>query len=200
MKKILFSCLMLAACLCVQAQTTTQILDRAAAVVGRSGGCSAAFTLSHPQTGKATGNIQIKGQKFHAVLGEMEVWFNGKTQCVYQASTEEVSISNPSAVGRQQMNPYTFISLYKRGYNAKHVSRAGYYIVTLTPQKNTKPTLGVITLTIRKKDCVPTEIRFHQNGQPVTIRINSLQAKNQPDGLFQFNPKKYPNAEIIDLR
>lgn len=146
---------MLAACLCVQAQTTTQILDRAAAVVGRSGGCSAAFTLSHPQTGKATGNIQIKGQKFHAVLGEMEVWFNGKTQWVYQASTEEVSISNPSAVGRQQMNPYTFISLYKRGYNAKHVSRAGYYIVTLTPQKNTKPTLGVITLTIRKKIACP---------------------------------------------
>ena len=125
MKKILFSCLMLAACLCVQAQTTTQILDRAAAVVGRSGGCSAAFTLSHPQTGKATGNIQIKGQKFHAVLGEMEVWFNGKTQWVYQASTEEVSISNPSAVGRQQMNPYTFIRCHHAYHQKKRLRAHG---------------------------------------------------------------------------
>lgn len=199
MKRNIFICILLWCAMTLSAQTTTQILDRTASVVGRKGGCAASFTFSHPQTGKVNGQIQLKGQKFHTTMQGMEVWFNGKTQWTYQASTDEVNISTPTAAQRQQMNPYAFITLYKRGYTCTHKIQGGNYLVTLTAQ-NKKSAMPLINITIRKSDNVPTQIRFTQNGQPVTITIQQFKAQNQADALFVFNSKKYPTAEIIDLR
>ena len=65
-----------------------KVLDKTAAIVGRSGGASANFTMSSGKYGNTSGTIAIKGNKFHATTPQAVVWYNGKTQWSYMKKTE----------------------------------------------------------------------------------------------------------------
>lgn len=120
MKKLCLLSLMLISTLCLSAQDAVlarKILDKTAAVVGRAGGASASFSISNAKIGSKAGTIAIKGTKFHARTPKAIVWFDGKTQWSYLKLTNEVNISTPTEAKRMSMNPYTFITMYKNGYN-----------------------------------------------------------------------------------
>ena len=85
-----------------------KVLDKTAAIVGRSGGASANFTMSSGKYGNTSGTIAIKGNKFHATTPQAVVWYNGKTQWSYMKKTDEVNISNPNEAQQMSMNPYNF--------------------------------------------------------------------------------------------
>ena len=93
-----------------------QILDKAAKLITRKGGASANFTIDGGASGKLSGTLYVKGNKFYAKTPQAATWYNGKTQWTYLAKSEEVNVSNPNAAQQAQMNPYTFITLYKKGY------------------------------------------------------------------------------------
>ena len=46
----------------------------------------------------------------------------------------------------------------------------------------------------------PTHVKMLQNGKWSVLLISGLKTTNLSDGLFQFNQKDFPQAEIIDLR
>ena len=74
----------------------------------------------------------------------------------------------------------------------------GNYQIHLTDQK--KQSIQEMYITINKATNLPTQVRMRQNNKWSTITITNFQAKDLSDALFTFNPKNYPNAEIIDLR
>ena len=117
-----------------QNNAARKILDRAAKVVGRSGGASASFTMSSAATGKVSGTIAIKGNKFNARTPQAIVWFNGKTQWTYMKKNNEVNISTPTQAQQQMMNPYTFINVYKTGYKMSSAKAGSSYEVHLVAQ------------------------------------------------------------------
>ena len=199
MKRIILSLITIccAAGLSAQQLTTQQILDKTAKKV--SSGCTAKFTFSNQQAGQLKGNIALKGSKFRTQLDNMTVWFDGKTQWTYMKETDEVNISVPNATQKAQINPYTFLQLYKKGYKYSHQLKGGNYIVKLTPE-NKKSSFTDIVITIRKADLVPTDIKFQYAGKQNHITINQFKQQKLNDGTFVFNPKQYPSAEIVDLR
>lgn len=201
MKKLLFLAVLVCFSLQVGAQklTTKQILDKTAKAVNTSTGVTAKFTFASAQMGTASGDICLKGNKFRTTFADMTVWFDGKTQWAYMKSTDEVNISTPNANQKARMNPYTFITLYKKGYNYTHRQQGGNYVVHLTAQDK-KAAMPTIYLTIRKSDFVPTKIVFTQAGKQHTINIQQFKRQPLNDAIFVFNVKQYPDAEIIDLR
>ena len=78
-------------------------------------------------------------------------------------------------------------------------SNAQNYVVTL---KATSRKSGVqeMVITIGKQSYVPSQIKMLQGKQWTTILVSDFKKANLSDALFRFNPKAYPNAEIIDLR
>lgn len=180
-------------------QTAKTVLDKTAAVISNKSGVTASFTISSKQYGNSSGTISVKGKKFYADTSAGIVWFDGKTQWTYVKDNDEVNVNTPTQDDLQAINPYNFIYMYKQGYAATMSTNGQNYVVTL---KATTKNKGVqeMQVTINKQTYVPSQVRMLQNKQWMTITVKNFKKANLADGLFRFNPKAYPNAEIIDLR
>ena len=201
MKKTLLLNMLLLLCMGVFAQNSQQamkVLNKTAAVVGRKGGAQADFTVSGKKTGTQTGTIAIKGNMFQARTKKAIIWYNGKTQWSYLKMTNEVNISTPNEAKRMSMNPYTFISMYKNGYNLSMTTKGGNYVVHMVAQ-NKKRSVPEAYITI-SKSYKPSVVRMRQGNDWTTIYVNNFVAKNQPNSKFSFNAKDFPKADVIDLR
>ena len=201
MKKTLLLNMLLLFCMALFAQNSQQamkVLNKTAAVVGRKGGAQADFTVSGKKTGTQSGTIAIKGNMFQARTKKAIIWYNGKTQWSYLKMTNEVNISTPNEAKRMSMNPYTFISMYKNGYNLSMTTKGGNYVVHMVAQ-NKKRSVPEAYITI-SKSYKPSVVRMRQGNDWTTIYVNNFVAKNQPNSKFSFNAKDFPKADVIDLR
>lgn len=183
------------------AQNATAVLDKTAEKFKAAGGVKATFTMN-AGAGDTNGTIQIQGKKFTIDLaGQYMVWFDGKNMWSYLKDNDEVNITNPNDEELAKMNPYAFVNLYKNGYEVKMgKSTAKYYEVTLKA-KNKKSSLQNATLHINKVNYQPIMIDMSSPKTANKIKIISYQTNlHFDDAVFTFNPKKYPSAEVIDLR
>ena len=149
--------------------------------------------------GSTSGTLLLKGRKFHASTPVAIVWFDGKTQWTYVKNNDEVNISTPTEAQLQAINPYNFINLYKKGYDATLNKSGKDYVVHLTATDKNKK-IQELFVTINKSTYHPTQVKLLQNKKWTVFDITDIKRQNIPDSQFQFNSKDFPNAEIIDLR
>ena len=168
------------------AEDARKTLDKVASVIGNKSSARASFTISGSKIGKQTGSIAVKGSKFCARTPKAIMWYNGKTQWTYMAASKQ-----------QAMNPYAFISLYKKGYRLSQKIQGSTRLVHMVATG--RQAISEMYITVNAK-YVPTQVRMLQKGQWVTISISNFSRKAISDSEFVFNSKDYPTAEIIDLR
>lgn len=174
------------------------ILDKTAKVIGNKGGASANFTLSTAKTGNVSGTISIKGNKFQARTSQVIVWYNGKTQWTYTKKNDEVNVNTPSKSSQMTMNPYTFINIYRTGYDMSVKTSGKTNIVHLTAQ-NKKNGIEEMYIYV-STNYTPSMVKLKKGNEWTTISISNFKAKTLSDNIFSFNSKEFPSAEIIDLR
>jgi len=178
-------------------QSAKQVLDKTAAVVAAKSGAKASFTIKGDQM-NASGTIAIKGRKFQASTPQATIWFDGKTQWTYLKKNDEVNVANPTEAELAAINPYNFIYMYKKGYKYTMEKKNGSFIVHLTATN--KRSIQEMYITINPKSYIPSQIRMRQQKGWTTITISGFKQSKLSDGLFRFNSKDFPNAEVIDLR
>ena len=190
---------LLLVCAGAQAESAKRILDKAAASVSNPGGVKAHFQMISKQFGSTNGEIFIKGAKFHATTPDATIWFDGKTQYTYMKGNDEVNISNPTEAQLQAINPYNFINIYKKGYklSSKQVEDS-YEVHLVATDKNRK--IQEMYIIVDSKSYHPTHVKMKQKDKWSTILISQLKTTTLDDGIFVFNSKDFPSAEIIDLR
>lgn len=178
----------------VQAQDAKATMDKAAKMLSGS-----SVSASYKATGQIneSGTIAIKGKKFCAKGSKATVWFDGKTQWTYMKSTGEVSITNHNPKKPTVVNPYTFINIYKNGYDLSQKKVAAGTEVYM--KATGKQVFSEIYVTLNAK-LQPVQIRFKNSKGWSTVSITNYQTKKLPDSTFQFNKKDYPEAEVVDLR
>ncbi len=184
----------------LHAQNATSVLDKSAATLRAAGNVKIGFTLE-VDGGASAGYIKLQRQKFVMNVGGSITWFDGKTMWTYVKANEEVNVTNPSADAVAKMNPYAFLSFYKKGYTVKMGKGTAKEHEVLLTGKSGSPYTNVV-VRINKSTQYPTFIKMTSSkGAVTTIRCNSF-LKNQKykDSTFQFNKKNYPDAEIVDLR
>ena len=184
----------------LHAQNATSVLDKSAATLRAAGNVKIGFTLE-VDGGASAGYIKLQRQKFVVNVGGSITWFDGKTMWTYVKANEEVNVTNPSADVVAKMNPYAFLSFYKKGYTVKMGKGTAKEHEVLLTGKSGSPYTNVV-VRINKSTQYPTFIKMTSSkGAVTTIRCNSF-LKNQKykDSTFQFNKKNYPDAEIVDLR
>ena len=199
MKRFVLMITLALACTLGYSQTAKQVLDKAAAAVSNKQGMTAKFNISGPNFSPTNGTISVKGKKFYANTSAGIVWFDGKTQWTYVKDNDEVNVNTPTQEDLQAINPYNFIYMYKQGYATTMTANGQNFVVTL---KATAKNKGVqeMQITINKQSYVPSQVRMLQNKHWTIISVTNFKKANLSDGLFRFNRKAYPNAEIIDLR
>lgn len=207
LSKISLTLMLLVMTLAIHAQSAMNVLDRTARTFTSSGGLRANFTFNNYSSGKnaggASGTIYISGNKYKVVVPQMITWYNGRTQWAYVKANNEVNISNPSA--SEQLNPYTFVHLYKSGYKAtfgKTTQSAGRPVYEIHLTATTHKPISEAWLTIDRETYVPLCIRVRQNSKKwLAIYLRGFKTRqNFSASFFQFNAKEYPKAEVIDLR
>lgn len=198
-KKIVLMALAIVVSLCSQGQTARQVLDKTAAVIGRKGGAQANFKLTGSQYGTISGTLAIKGNKFQVNTSEAIVWYDGKTQWSYLRKTNEVNVTHPTQAQQMAMNPYSFINIYKTGYDATLTTTGSNHVVHLSAQ-NKNRTVQELYITINRTTHVPSLVKMRNGTNWTTINISNFKAKNQSDATFVFRSKDFPHAEVIDLR
>ena len=198
MKKLFFTLLSLLLPYCLSAQTDKAkvVLDKVVSTLTKDGGIQIDFE------GTESGSITMKGEKFYLHSGQIQSWYDGKTQWSYVADTEEVNISHPTPEELQGINPYFILVNYQENFNSSYKgmkSHEGKQVqeIVLVPKGNANER---ITLWISKMN-YPIYIKVENNGKPVSeINVKAIQKQEQiTDHAFRFNKSLYPNAEIIDL-
>ena len=215
MRKYIFSVLIALLSLPVIAQQQQSqakaVLEKTAEAFKKAGGVRADFTLKAVNDGhlegRENGIIQLKGEKFMLKTSETTTWFDGKTQWSYMVRNDEVNVSNPTQEELQQINPYTFLYMYQKGFSyrlgtMKTFHGKAIWEVVLTA-KDKAQDLERITLYVTKEGYEPLYILLQQRAHPTrnAITVTGYQTgQKYADTLFTFDRKQYPSAEIIDLR
>ena len=186
---------------CISAQTdakAAEVLDKVLEDLSDSNGIRADFE------GSETGFLLLKGEKFYLNNGNVQSWYDGKTQWSYVADTEEVNISHPTLEELQGINPYLILMRYKTDFNYTYKgsqTRNGVkgHEIVLTPKHSEQS--EVIRVFI-SKTYHPLAMKMEQNGQTLSeINVTSYRTDLKlEDGMFKFNRSLFPNAEIIDMR
>ncbi len=206
---LLFSLLHLSSWAEVNDITARKVLDQTAARLEKAGGIAIKFTaltLIGKQTqGSMSGSMQIQGRKFHMSSTEMLTWFDGKTQWSMQAGDTEVSLTEPTGMELQAINPYAFLGIYKQGFDYKMKKgklsngQKGYKLF-LTANNGAQEIREIYLEIDNNYNPIRVSMRQGRN-QWIRIVINSLQTgKKFPDSSFTFPKDRYPNVDIIDLR
>ena len=215
MRKYIFSVLIALLSLPVIAQQQQSqakaVLEKTAEAFKKAGGVRADFTLKALNDGRLEGRengvIQLKGEKFMLKTSETTTWFDGKTQWSYMVRNDEVNVSTPTQEELQQINPYTFLYMYQKGFSYKLGTMKTFrgkaiWEVVLTA-KDKAQDLERITLYVTKEGYEPLYILLQQRAHPTrnAITVTGYQTgQKYADTLFTFDRKQYPSAEIIDLR
>jgi len=189
-----------------------EILDRTSDTLSQSGGLLVEFTMNiNDESNKIKqsfeGQMLLKGTKFFYDTPELAVYYDGKTQWVYQKNIEEVSISEPRQQDVQSLNPILVFEMYRTDCDYKYkgektdIKKRKVHEISLTP-KNKKEDIKQIDLQIIPNDYIP--VFFHiiyKNKQEFRIYIDKYQVKSDiSDSLFEFDKSNYPQVEINDLR
>lgn len=200
MKRILLAIVCLLTLCSVKAQDATKVLDKTATTLRAAGNVKIGFTLE--ANGASTvGYIKLQNQKFVLNVGGTITWFDGKTMWTYVKANEEVNVTTPSADAVAKMNPYAFLSFYKKGYTAKMGKGTAKEHEVILTGKSGSPYKRVVVC-INKSTKYPTSITM-TTSKDVTTKIlcNSfLKDQKYKEATFRFNEKNYPDVEVIDLR
>lgn len=188
--------------LVVNASNANTLLSEVSSRLNSAKSLQIHFAMS-AQGHSTKGQMIVSGNKFYVETPEIAAWHNGNLQWVMNKSDNEVNLSKPDASELQQLNPLLIISSLKNNYNATEVKSAvsSSSVIKLTPK--TKATdISSATLTINNSTKLPSSVSLKlTNGQNITINISSLKIGNSVNSnVFNFDKKKYPKAQIIDLR
>jgi len=181
------------------ADKATTILDKASANFKSAGNVRIGFSMDVDGR-STTGYINVSGKKFFCDLAGACVWFDGTTMWHMIKSNEEVNVTTPSAKQVERMNPYSFLTIYKKGYKCKMgKSTNKYYEVVLTGKGNT--TYNSIVVRFDKISYEPLYTKMVTKKNTMEITVNSYLTHQNFDAVsFRFNPKEFPKVEIVDLR
>ncbi len=205
MKKFLLSLIVLLASvltpLATSAASAEQVLDKTAQNLLASGSMTVRFKFTG-SAGSGAGTITMSGNYFYFDTPQLCIWYNGTHQWVLQKSEDEVSLTKPSASEILESNPFALISKHKQFFAAKmQPSGAGKFKILLSPRRKGSY-ISSATVTVDAGTYLPTRIEFSTSDRNASSVIITSTAKGKalPASYFTYNPKKYPQYELIDLR
>lgn len=207
MKKIL-TLLVCLLSLGAMAQKPMKVLDATAAGIRKAGDVKVSFTattfVGSTEQGSTSGTMLLKGRKMQLSTPDMKTWYDGKTQWSMLTESGEVNVSNPTEKEIAAINPYSFLSHYKKGYkmSMKEKTLRGQqaYEVHMTATSTSNPAQEIY-VDVAKDSYTPLCIRIRQDEEWNRISIHSIQGgMNFPDSDFVFPKNEYTDVEVVDLR
>lgn len=151
------------------------------------------------------GKITVKGEKFKLSLDEQEIYNNGTTVWTYLPSAKEVNIDNYDP-GSDDINPTKIFDMYKKGFKYLYLgdkTENGVVLeeIDLVPEKKDAQYFKIKMFIVKKDKTILNWTMFDRSGNKYKYAITKFTPNVKVDDtFFNFDVKKYPGIEVIDLR
>jgi outer membrane lipoprotein-sorting protein len=168
------------------------------------------FTLENLQEGISdthNGLLNFKGKRYKLDLMGLEVFFDGTTKWQFIPEANEVTISIPTTLdGGFFDDPTQIFRDYEQDFKSKFMGEkvergVSYYEVDLYPE-DISVSYSLIKLVFKKQNLEPVSIKYQgKDGINYIIAVKKFWS-NTPimDKEFTFNPAKFKDIEVVDLR
>ena len=149
------------------------------------------------------GNVILSGDRYRLELPDNTVWFNGETSWSYLPAENEVTITKPGKKDNSfQSKPSAIFSIYRKDYKIRLIDETSSdYVIDLYPE-DIKSDLVRIRLTIGKSEANLVSLEYKKkDGVTSTLYVRKYELDQQPgENTFVFQPSRYPDVEINDIR
>lgn len=188
-----------------------KILDNVSAKFKTYKSVIARFTLKIENSegkvlGTKSGVVNMRGSKYRISVSGQEIYSDGNNIWTYDKSANEVQVTkfdgSANMITPQKMftNFYDKDFLYKLNGESK-VGKRTIQEIELTPVDKSKTFFKVLVGIDKANQSIASTKVFEKNGNKYTYNVVSMKTNTTIlDSLFIFDPKNYPNVEVIDLR
>lgn len=197
MKRLLSLFALIVAAVAAGAQTADRLMADAAAKFAAAGSVDIAFTTT-ADNGPVAGTLSMQQRAYTLTSAPMSIWYDGNTQWVYVPSNQEISITTPTPEELLESNPFMLISSYRKLYK---LTKGSGRTVILTPKSPSQSSLRQASITFAA-DGWPSKIdAVFDSGARLQVNIGKITTgKAKALTAYRLDPKRYPAAELIDLR
>lgn len=149
---------------------------------------------------RMTGNYAVCGESYRLVLGDAEVWSDGKTRYEVDNRRKEVTLAGVDPNDRNILNnPVRAFDFLGSDYAALLLrEQEGEATLSLEPAKGSGAPTGRVTLVVATQTMRPRSLDYEFDGERVTVRILGIEPLH---GTFPaFDRTAYAAYEWIDFR
>lgn len=149
------------------------------------------------------GFVIIKDDKYTLELPDNKIWFNGSFIWSLSPEVEEVTITLPDPDDKTFISsPSLLFTMYREGFKYRLLSESSTgSVIDLYPDKPGETDFSIIRLSIGKNNELQTAEYRRKDGIDLIVEVNKYELrKNYKSAYFEFDQKKYPDIEIIDMR
>lgn len=190
-------------------EATRKVLDSAAAHLKSAGGIKTMFTatslIGKQVQGSTNGTMYLKGNKFQMTTPAILTWFDGKTMWSMQQGDNEVTMTEPTGEELQDVNPYAFLAIYKKGFNyhmkkGKLINGKQGYKIYMTADNAAQEIREIYIEIDNNYNPVRVSARRGKDEWSRVVLNDFSTGEKLSDADFTFPKADYPKALIIDLR
>lgn len=208
MKRYIIYSLLLISTLPLFADDAMKVLDIAADRIRKAGDIEIEYKASifsgATEKASATGTMWLRENQMKLDAEGITTWYDGKTRWCYVPTSNEVNIDEPSKKEMAAMNPYTFMSIYKKGFKMtvkETVLRGEAVYEVYLKARYAKMDVKEIYVDIRKSDYQPLCIRVRESNDWQRVSITNFKSNLKFENeFFTFPTNDYPNVLINDMR
>jgi len=153
---------------------------------------------------KKSGKIFVSGDKYRIEMPGQTIISDGTTLWTYLEDSQEVMVSNMED-SDQTISPTKILTSYNKDYDAKFDKDATYKnsnlkLIDLKSSEGKKFEKMSVLVNATSLELENFSI-YDKNGNVFTYHIINLKPNAELEaGTFTFNPKKYPDVEVVDMR
>jgi outer membrane lipoprotein-sorting protein len=161
-------------------------------------------------TNTQKGSIVVNGRKYHLLLSNSEIFFDGKTQWNYLPESNEVNITNPDPKPKTEdiffNDPTRIFNIYQTDFKYKYIGESicngrSCDEIDLYPFKLAKNYFRIKLFIDKSKIELVQFKTYGKSG--INIQIDFLNFNSDVPVLekeFIFDPNTHPGVEVNDMR
>ena len=184
------------------AQSSYDILRKAATKLEAAKGIQCSFTLKSGEH-STEGSLKSQGDRFYLKTPVSSTWYDGKQMWTMNPSTHETTLYIPDVEEVLEVNPMAYLRNFSKDYFSAFSKKKidGKHIVLLNPRKKGGQ-VRAIEITVDATTFLPEKfiVRTMDNRRTyLTVRALKLNATH-PASTFTYPASSYKGYKVIDLR
>lgn len=181
------------------ADRVAEVLEKLAAGFRALGAYGVAFEVASDEY-VTRGRYSVEGEQYYLVLGDAEVYCDGKVRYEVDNRRREVTIDVVDTGSRNILNnPVHAFDFLGSEYAASLVGeQEGRAVVQLTPARGNTSSAGDIVLTVDTATMRPVSLSYDYDDEQVRVSVLGVSPLGAP--LKTFVKDNYSGYEFIDFR